>query len=200
MRSVRTFMATAAAIVTALALTPAAHAGSAIDQLDVHDFAFNPATSNQLVGGVLDWHNSGLYTHQPVQNGPLSLWKSKPVMAGHTTATVTMFAAGTFAYHCQIHPNMKGTIRVPVTTNISSGSVGDTITIRLASRSHPKFTFNVQRRLGTGAWVTFKTGVTGLTVTYHATAPGAYQFRAKLLRPAAHAASLFSPPANVTIS
>ena len=78
--------------------------------------------------------------------------------------------------------------------------MGDTITITLASRLHPKFTFNVQRRVGTGLWVTFKTGVTGLTVTYKATAAGAYHFRAKVLRPAAHAASLFSPPANVTIS
>ena len=42
-------------------------------------------------------------------------------MAGHTSNTVALFAAGTFAYHCQIHPRMKGTIRVPVTTNITSG-------------------------------------------------------------------------------
>jgi hypothetical protein len=152
------------------------------------------------LGGLVDWKNSGSHTHQPVQNSPLALWKSAPVMAGQITANVTLFAAGTFAYHCMIHPQMKGTIRVPVKTNISSGSVGDTITITLASRAHPQFIFNVQLRIGTGAWVTFKTGVTGLTVTDHATVVGKYQFRAKLLRPAAHAASLFSPPANVTIS
>ena len=199
MRSVRTFVLAATAILVMMGVVPPANAG-VVTTLDVHDFAFNPKAIGLVLGTSADWHNSGGYTHQPTQNSPLSLWKSAPVMPGHTTAAVVLFAAGGFAYHCQIHPQMKGTIRVPVTTDITTGSVGDTITIGVASRTHPKFTINVQRRLGTGAWVTFKTGVTGLSVKYKATAPGSYQFRSKLLRPAAHAASLFSPPATVTIS
>jgi plastocyanin len=199
MRSVRTFVATAAVILIMTGVVPPANAGI-VTSLNVHDYAFNPATTTIALGTAADWTNTGPSMHQPAQNSPLSLWKVPAVMAGHTSNTVTLFAAGTFAYHCQIHPMMHGTIRVPVTTSISTGSVGDTITIGVASRAHPKFTINVQRRLGTGAWMTFKTGVTGLTVMYKATAAGSYQFRAKLIRPAAHAASLFSPPATVTIS
>jgi plastocyanin len=199
MRIVRTFVATAAVILVAVGVMPPANAGI-VNMLNVHDFVFNPATATIPLGTAADWTNTGPSTHQPAQDSPLSLWKVPPVMAGNTSNTVTLFAAGTFAYHCQIHPMMKGTIRVPVTTDITTGSVGDTITIGVASRAHPKFTINVQRRLGMGAWVTFKTGVTGLTVTFKATAAGSYQFRAKLIRPATHGASLFSPPATVTIS
>ena len=114
---------------------------------------------------------------------------------------MTLFAAGTFRYHCAIHPFMKATIQVPVTTDISSGGVGDTVTIRVTSRaSHPRFTFNVQRRIDGGTWATFRKGVTGVSVTYKVGRTGTYQFRAQIVRTTTHGASLWSPFATVTIS
>ena len=198
MRSIRSVVVALAGMLLLVGVAPPA--SGLIPSISMQNYYFSPVPYSGTLGGTVQWHNNGPSQHQPVQDAPLALWTMMPVASGADSHSVTLFAAGTFAYHCQIHPIMKGTVRVPVTTDISSGAVGATIKITLASRPHPQFTFNVQRRLGTGTWVTFKTGVTALAVTFKATVRGSHQFRAKLLRRSNHAVSLWSPPTTVSIS
>jgi plastocyanin len=81
------------AAISVLTLTPGggllgadAQDGAAVT---IVDFAFQPASLEVPAGSTVTWTNSGAATH-----------------------TVTDDSAGTFTYHCEIHPQMVGTIVV----------------------------------------------------------------------------------------
>jgi plastocyanin len=70
-------------------------------------FAPNPLTVP--VGTTVSWLNNDSTTHTSVANN--LLWTS-PNIAPGGRFNFTMTTAGTFQYHCSMHPNMVGTIIV----------------------------------------------------------------------------------------
>jgi plastocyanin len=73
------------------------------------DFAFNPSSLTIPVGTTVTWTNTGMQTHtSTADNGA---WNSGPLRPGATFAQAFP-AAGTFSFHCMIHPTMTGTITV----------------------------------------------------------------------------------------
>lgn len=81
--------------------------GSPAGTIEVKQTAFSPASFTISVGQALLWNvNDGGVAHTVTGDG----FDSGPRTAGlfnHTFAT-----PGTFAYHCAIHPAMKGTVTV----------------------------------------------------------------------------------------
>ena len=74
----------------------------------IANFSFNPASGNAATGGFVTWSNTDSTNHTVTfDNGP-----DCGVVAGGTSQTVQFTLAGTFAYHCRIHPSMKGSIVV----------------------------------------------------------------------------------------
>jgi plastocyanin len=79
-------------------------------QVEIKGFAFNPASVTIKVGETVTWTNNDSATHTIVpDNGDFA--KSGDLAQG-ATYTATFDKAGTFPYHCGIHPNMKATITV----------------------------------------------------------------------------------------
>jgi plastocyanin len=70
-------------------------------------FGQNPLTVS--VGTTVSWLNNDNTTHTSVADG--SQWSSGNVAPGGRFS-FTFASAGRFTYHCQIHPNMVGTIVV----------------------------------------------------------------------------------------
>jgi len=80
----------------------------------IQDFSYSPANVNVKMGATVLWTNSGPSTHTTVSDD--GLWNSGPLnppggssmyggagtMAG--TFQFTFSQAGTFHYHCSIHP------------------------------------------------------------------------------------------------
>ncbi len=62
------------------------------------------------VGQTVAWHNNDSITHTATADA--SSFNTSNVSAGGTSAPVMMSTAGTFTYHCTIHPGMIGTITV----------------------------------------------------------------------------------------
>ena len=62
------------------------------------------------VGQTVAWKNNDSTVHDATQDG--SRFATGNINAGATSAPVAMSAAGTFTYHCTIHPGMVGTITV----------------------------------------------------------------------------------------
>jgi plastocyanin len=83
---------------------PAAPAAAAIG---IHDYAYDPATLSIPVGTTVSWTNHDADSHTVTGSG----LKSKSLAAGETYSFAFM-QAGTFAYACALHPQMKGTITV----------------------------------------------------------------------------------------
>jgi plastocyanin len=71
--------------------------------------AYAPNPVNIAVGGSLTWTNNDTIAHTATDNN--GGWDSGSIAPGGQF-TRTFSTAGTFAYHCTIHPNMVGTVNV----------------------------------------------------------------------------------------
>src|SRR5262249_36900876 len=85
---------------------PASAAGSAVT---ISNFAFNPSGVTINVGDTVTGPNNDPPSHTATSD--TGLWDSGTLAAGRTFSQA-FTSAGTFAYHCTIHPSMKGTITV----------------------------------------------------------------------------------------
>jgi plastocyanin len=114
--------ATKASGTTAAAGSPTA-AGTAAAQgtsVTIKDFQFTPSTVTIKVGGTVTWTNDGPSTHDVTADD--NSFKSGSLAQGKTY-TRTFDTAGTFSYHCGIHPNMKAQVVVQ-SSGSSSASPG----------------------------------------------------------------------------
>ena len=71
--------------------------------------AFGPNPLTIAVGTTISWLNDDNTTHTSVADG--NQWSSGNIQPGGRF-NFTFASPGTFKYHCQIHPNMLGTIVV----------------------------------------------------------------------------------------
>jgi plastocyanin len=71
-------------------------------------FAPDPATMR--VGQTVAWRNADSITHNATQD--VNRFATSNLGAGATSSPLTMVTAGTFTYHCTIHPGMVGTLTV----------------------------------------------------------------------------------------
>ena len=73
-------------------------------------FAFSPKTLKITVGTTVVWKNTTQVDHTATSNDGKTF--NSGIIAPGGTFKFTFKKAGTFAYHCQIHPFMKATIIV----------------------------------------------------------------------------------------
>jgi plastocyanin len=72
--------------------------------------SYSPNPTTMKVGQTVAWKNTDSTAHDATQDA--ARFQTGTVNAGATSAPVTMSAAGTFTYHCTIHPGMVGSIVV----------------------------------------------------------------------------------------
>jgi plastocyanin len=71
--------------------------------------AYTPNPITVAVGGTVTWMNNDSIAHTSTANG--GTWNSGTMAPGASFST-TFSSAGTFQYHCTIHPGMVGTVTV----------------------------------------------------------------------------------------
>ena len=75
----------------------------------IADFAFAPDSSSVKVGDSVKWTNQGSATHTvTADDGAFDSGN----LAGGKAFSFTFDQAGTYAYHCNIHQSMTGTVTV----------------------------------------------------------------------------------------
>jgi plastocyanin len=72
--------------------------------------SYSPNPNTMRVGQTVAWKNGDSIAHTATQDA--ARFDSGTIGAGATSAPLTMSTAGTFAYHCTIHPGMVGTLIV----------------------------------------------------------------------------------------
>ncbi len=77
--------------------------------VSISGFAFSPASLTAKQNTKVTWTNNDSVTHTVTSD--TGLFDSGNIPAGGTY-NYTFSTAGTYAYHCTIHPNMKGTVMV----------------------------------------------------------------------------------------
>lgn len=83
--------------------------GSATAAVEISGFAFNPATLTVKVGTTVTWTNKDSAAHTVASDA--GDWISPSIAQGESFSR-TFDTAGTFAYHCSVHPSMKATVVV----------------------------------------------------------------------------------------
>ena len=110
-RQIWTLAGALAAVVVVLALGIGARGAVAQDgaAVSIVDFAFPPASIAVAAGGAVTWTNAGAAPHTvTADNGAFDSGRLAP----GASFSQTFDTAGSFAYHCAIHPNMVGTSTV----------------------------------------------------------------------------------------
>jgi plastocyanin len=99
---------TAAPTATPSATPTAAATPAAANAVSIVDFAFKPDAAAVKAGTTVTWTNHGR-THTVTADA--GTFDSGPISSGGTFS-MTFKKAGTYAYHCSIHPSMVAQIVV----------------------------------------------------------------------------------------
>src|SRR6185437_11377816 len=83
----------------------------------IQDYDFAPATLTIPVGTIVQWTNQGQDMHTTTSDS--GAWDSGTLTNGKTFS-FTFTKAGTFAYHCNFHAAMHGTIVVTATATATA--------------------------------------------------------------------------------
>jgi amicyanin len=90
---------------------PSISAGSpSSHNIEISNFAFSPASLAIKTGDSVTWTNGDSVPHTVTSDSGTELSSSH--LNNGQTYSHTFTAAGTYNYHCSIHPMMKGTITV----------------------------------------------------------------------------------------
>lgn len=91
------------------ASTTPATAASSQPAVTISNFAFSPQTLTVAKGTAVTWTNNDSTTHTVTSDS--GVWDSNELAPGKTFS-FTFNQAGTFPYHCKIHPSMTAKIIV----------------------------------------------------------------------------------------
>ena len=95
--------------VTGVAVAQQVATGSA--EIDIKNFAFEPATLTVAPGTAVTWVNQDEEPHNIVGLGKPRIFRSQGVDGGEKY-TFVFDQPGTYEYVCSVHPHMHGTIVV----------------------------------------------------------------------------------------
>jgi plastocyanin len=116
------------AIVAAAALLALPIAAVAADQaVTISGFAFHPPSVTVNAGDTVTWTNNDGISHTATADDG-STFNTGAIGSGGS-ASATFNSAGTFAYHCSIHPTMHGRVVVRAASGGGGGGVPGTDTL-----------------------------------------------------------------------
>lgn len=93
---------------TAPASTATTAPTSGGNSISIVNFAFSPQSVTVTVGTKVTWTNNDSVTHTVTADGGAF----NQMLAPGSTFSFTFTKAGTYSYHCSIHPSMTATIVV----------------------------------------------------------------------------------------
>ena len=101
-----------------VALPPPARAASSY-HVTLKTYAFHPAALNIKIGDTVTWTNQDTAAHNVVTtSGPATL--HSPMLPKGRSWSFTFRLAGTYAYYCSVHPDMRAQIVVAAAASTSA--------------------------------------------------------------------------------
>jgi plastocyanin len=94
--------------VAALTLATSVSAHAATIEITMENMVIAPAEVSAKVGDTIEWVNKDPFAHTATaKNGDWDV-----MLPPKTSGSLVLKKAGTFAYYCRFHPNMKATLTV----------------------------------------------------------------------------------------
>jgi len=160
-------------LLVALTLS-SAPVGATTRSVVVDNMAFSPSSTSVVLGDTVKWSFRELHTTTSDQG----FWNSGNKSAG-TSYSRTFPDAGTYPYHCTLHPDMHGKVLGRMRF---SGTSSQGYTVRWSSRTSTPSTvrFDVQyKRVGVTSWSNLRTGTASRTTTFNPSGAHSYYLRAR---------------------
>lgn len=164
------------------------------------NYAFTPKNQVVTLGGSVAWRNTSTRKHTATPSVAWA-WASMTVKPGTTSSAVTFHQAGSFPYHCSIHPRrMKGTITVPMTVSPLVGTTGTFFALTLGTVQAPGvLVHEVYVRQNGGAWMLRASTAAPLTSIFFPT-PGTWDVHTRLRYQLGGSTSGWSPIVTLSVS
>ena len=149
--------------------------------ITIENFRYSPSPTAKTAQAdllVICWHNEDGVNHTATSDG--GLFDTNAIAPGAEVGS-TFYGAGTYRYHCEIHPSMDGRFNVRPAASDASIAVGDTfeLTVGPSGASVEAPTWDVQRRRNDGPWIQFKTGTTDPIFDVQPLRAGTFRYRAR---------------------
>ena len=90
--------------------TPPPPSSGHFHSVAIQNFAFSPAALTVAVGDTVKWTNNDSAPHTVTSDSGSEL--QSPQLANGQTYQHIFGTAGSFAYHCAVHPSMLGSVTV----------------------------------------------------------------------------------------
>lgn len=179
-----------------MALAPAMVSAAGPVQVRIENGSFAPATIKVARGETVRWRNVSVLDHDV--RSALSGYFSSPGGAGGMSTgerfEYRFRQAGRFGYLCRLHPDMRGTVKVPIQVKRD----GSTFRITVASSSVSGYRNRVQvQKPGSSTWQTIST-TSSTSVRFTGSKSGTYRFRSAVKRVSNGALSGYSPVVSKT--
>jgi plastocyanin len=100
---------------------PTAGAQGKTMTVSIKNFAFNPPNATVSPGTTVTWVNNDQVPHTVTATNPAGVFDSGTLQPGQSYS-FAFDKPGTYAYHCNIHPDMTATVSVSGASASSSGS------------------------------------------------------------------------------
>jgi plastocyanin len=168
-------------------------AGAATTTVVVDNMAFSPRTVTVTLGNSVTWSFKELHTSTSNQG----FWNSGQKSSG--TYVKTFLDAGSYAYHCTLHSDMTGTVRVPVK---ASGTSAQGYTVRWSTRTSTPSSrrYDVQyKKVGATSWTTWRSSTSSRSAFFNPSSSASYYVHART-RIVGGSASGWSPSITVKIT
>ena len=104
--------------IVGVALAGAGIALAADHAVSISGFSYSPASVTVAVGDTVTWTNADAEAHTATADD--ASWDTGSIANG-ASGTVTFSTAGSFPYHCTIHPQMTGTVTVQAAASGGGG-------------------------------------------------------------------------------
>jgi MYXO-CTERM domain-containing protein len=97
-------------------------------------WCFSPKPIQVTVGSTVTWANTTAVAHTATSDS--GAWSTGTIAPGATSSAIAFPTAGTFTYHCAIHPSMTGSVVVtaaaatsPPVRRLASGGGGPALPV-----------------------------------------------------------------------
>lgn len=172
-----------------------AEAGGPLRDVRMYDNRFVPADLTVAQGRGVEFDNVGRVVHDAVDGTGLDLFATDVFGPPQSEAIDPLPGAGSYRYYCTFHPEMVGTLRVPLRASHANRPRGALVTIRWAEDRAPTgLVFDVQRRRpGAAQFRTWHTGVRAVKASFRPDRRGTWSIRARVREVGGPATSGWSP-------
>ena len=97
-------------LVVPLAASAANTSAQIVNCASPPSWCFSPKPIQITAGSTVTWTNATALTHTATSDS--GAWDTGNIASGATSGAVSFPTAGTFTYHCAIHPSMTGSVIV----------------------------------------------------------------------------------------